>query len=515
MTGAGVSQGNLSVMNSLLRHRSARIALAIVSAVLFYLTLDLNPWWPAAWLAPVPVLLACLAAPSQEARWLAWLAPAAGVLSNFSYYLKVTGPAITVVVTLLQVLMWGFLLLQARRSLLQSRPWFVAFYFPTLVAALSTLVVSVSPHGAWGDLANSQVAATPVIQIASLLGAPAVVFVVMLFASVIATAFHRGNAIDHPRAAYGLPALLIVGTIAFGVGRLALAPEAAARVRVGLVSIDDFVGRHASPARVEEVWYGYEEGIAKLASEGARIVVLPEKIQALTPEDVKQRQRRMAEAARRSGVYLVVGAQVDRDPSNARGRKDNVAWLINPASAVMAEYRKQQLVPGLEGDLTPGHEDVVESIALTGQDSVRVGLVICRDLLFPQLGRRYGKLGATALLVPAWDFDRDAWMASSIAALRGVENGYAVLRAGRESYLSMTDRFGRVLGRRRSAFFPGTSLIADVPMGLPEPTIYTRIGDLFGWLCVAASAAWFVRRMVVGPDQPSARSSPAKGSTLA
>lgn len=105
MTGAGVSQGNLSVMNSLLRHRSARIALAIVSAVLFYLTLDLNPWWPAAWLAPVPVLLACLAAPSQEARWLAWLAPAAGVLSNFSYYLKVTGPAITVVVTLLQVLM--------------------------------------------------------------------------------------------------------------------------------------------------------------------------------------------------------------------------------------------------------------------------------------------------------------------------------------------------------------------------------------------------------------------------
>ena len=509
MTGTGVSQSVLSAIKTFLHHRSARIALAIVSGVLFYLTFDLNPWWPAAWLAPVPVLLACLAAPAKEARWLAWLVPAIGVLSNFSYYLEVTGPLVTVVVTVLQVLMWGFLLLQARRALLLSRRWFVAFRFPTLVAALSTLVVSVSPHGAWGDLANSQAAATPVIQIASLLGAPAVVFVVMLFASTTATAIHLGGSVDHPRAAYGLPALLVIGTIAFGVGRLALAPEAAARVRVGLVSIDDFVGRRASPARVEEVWYGYEEGIAKLSSEGARIVVLPEKIQALTPDDAQQRQRRMAEAARRSGVYLVVGAQIDRDPSHARGRKDNVAWLIDPAGAVMAEYRKQQLVPRLEGDLTPGHEDVVESIALTGQDSVRVGLVICRDLLFPQLGRRYGNLGATALLVPAWDFHRDAWMASSIAALRGVENGYAVVRAGRESYLNVSDRYGRVLGRRRSALFPGTSLVADVPMGPPEPTIYTRIGDVFGLLCVVASAAWLVIRGVA-PHQATARPSPPR-----
>jgi len=478
-------------MKLLSRYRSARSALAIVSGVLFYLTLNLNPWWPAAWLAPVPVLLACLAAPGKEARWLAWLAPAIGVASNFTYYLTVAGPAATAVVMLLQVLMWGFLLLQARRSLLQSQRWFVAFHFPTLVAALSTLVTFFSPHGSWGDLVYSQMAAPPVVQIASLLGAPAVVFIVMLFASTVALALYRGAAIDHPRVAYGLPALLIVGTIAFGFLRLALAPEPAARVRVGLVSIDDFL---SSPAQAEQVWSGYEQSIARLAGQGARIVVLPEKIQVLTPEQAQQRQRQMAEAARRSGVYLVVGTQINRDPSNALGRKDNVSWLIDPSGHVMAEYLKQQMVPGLEGDLTPGHTDMVRSVTLAAGGEARVGLVICRDLLFPKLGRRYGRLGVTALLVPAWDFYRDAWMASSVAALRGVENGYAVLRAGRESYLNMSDRYGRVLARLRSAYYPGTSLITDVPMGPPAPTVYAGIGDLFGWLSVAASVVVLLRR---------------------
>jgi len=75
-----------------------------------------------------------------------------------------------------------------------------------------------------------------------------------------------------------------------------------------------------------------------------------------------------------------------------------------------------------------------------------------------------------------------------------VENGYAVIRAGREGYLNVSDRYGRVLARRRSDYYPGTSIIADVPVGQPEPTTYTKIGDVFGWLSVAAAAAVLVRR---------------------
>ncbi len=38
---------------------------------------------------------------------------------------------------------------------------------------------------------------------------------------------------------------------------------------------------------------------------------------------------------------------------------------------------------------------------------------------------------------------------------------------------------------------PGSSLLAKVIVAGPVPTLYTRIGNLFGWLCVAA-AAFFV-----------------------
>jgi len=40
---------------------------------------------------------------------------------------------------------------------------------------------------------------------------------------------------------------------------------------------------------------------------------------------------------------------------------------------------------------------------------------------FPTLGRRYAALGVDALLVPAWDFDQDAWWHARMAILRGVE----------------------------------------------------------------------------------------------
>jgi hypothetical protein len=37
---------------------------------------------------------------------------------------------------------------------------------------------------------------------------------------------------------------------------------------------------------------------------------------------------------------------------------------------------------------------------------------------------------------------------------------------------------------------PGRSLLAKVVIAAPAPTLYTRIGNLFGWLCVAGAAVF-------------------------
>jgi hypothetical protein len=54
--------------------------------------------------------------------------------------------------------------------------------------------------------------------------------------------------------------------------------------------------------------------------------------------------------------------------------------------------------------------------------------------------------------------------------------------------LSISDAYGRVLAVERSAKLPGTTLMASVDIGAPVSTIYTRIGDSLGWICVLAAA---------------------------
>ena len=464
-------------MNQLLQARGARFAAAVVSGVLFFFTLGLTPWWPAAWLAPIPLLLAAFHAGRWEARLLAWLAVAIGLSSNFTYYLTTTGTVAAVMLLLLQILVWGFIVMRTRAAVRASRSWLIIFVYPVLLAAINTLVSFFSPHGTWGSLAYTQMDALPVIQIASVLGAPAVVFLVGLFASTVAVALYRGLRIERPLLAYGVPLVLIAAGLGYGAVRLRQA-KTAPTVRIGMVAIDDFIGGNTPPERAEAVWRGYEDTVARLAGEGARIVVLPEKITALAPEEAAKRQHELASLAQRTGVFLVAGVQL-----NHNGRKDNASWLFSPTGELLAEYHKQHLVPHLESDLAPGKKDIVRTI-----DGAPFGLAICRDLIFTDFGRSYGRLGVSAMLVPAWDFYRDAWMASGVAALRGVESGYSVVRAGRESYLNVSDRYGHTIARRRSDYLPGSSVLADLPLGPATPSLYARYGNAFDWLAVAASA---------------------------
>ena len=480
-------------VNQLLQARGARFAAAVVSGVLFYFTLGLTPWWLAAWLAPIPLLLAafharpaggtpaCLAGgghrpqlefhlllEDRQERWRRWCCCSFRSLSGaFSRSER------------------------APRWWPRETGWLFSC-IPCCWPQSSTLVSFFSPHGTWGSFAYTQMDALPVIQIASVLGAPAVVFLVGLFASTVAVALYRGLRIERPLLAYGVPLVLIAAGLGYGAVRLRRA-KTAPTVRIGMVAIDDFIAGNTPPERAEAVWRGYDDTVARLATEGARIVVLPEKITALAPGEAAKRQHELASLAQRTGVYLVAGVQLNRAQ-----RKDNASWLFSPTGELLAEYLKQHLVPHLEGDLAPGKEEIVRTI-----NGVPFGLAICRDLIFTDFGRRYGRLGVSAMLVPAWDFYRDAWMASSVAALRGVESGYSVVRAGRESYLNVSDRYGHTIARQRSDFLPGSSLLADLPLGPATPTLYARYGNAFGWLSVAASAFMIVVMERAG-NQPKA-----------
>lgn len=196
----------------------------------------------------------------------------------------------------------------------------------------------------------------------------------------------------------------------------------------------------------------------------------------LGPQDVDRAMRRLSLLAARTHVALVAGVGT----FDERGKR-NLAWLFGPDGHLDASYRKHHMAPP-ERDTLAGADYDVRDVAGT-----RYGLAICKDMHFASMGLAYGARRAAAMLVPAWDFGADGEYEARMSALRGVENGFAMVRGARSGLLTVTDAYGRIVAETPSAPLPGTTLLARLPAQPPLATLYGRIGDAFGWLCVAGA----------------------------
>jgi apolipoprotein N-acyltransferase len=438
-----------------------RIVAALISGALLAQAHSLHPLWPLAWIAPIPLLIAVTGATRLGAFLLGALAGAGSMALMMSYFMDLSGPGPTVVITLLRALIWGGAALAVRAAARGLPGSAAVFVFPTLMAGIETLVAAVSPHGSAGALAYSQMDFLPAIQVAALGGAPAITFVVTLFASAIALLIAK-----RAFAAACAPAFMIAVALGSGYWRLSNA-AAGETVRVALLAGDQFEG---VPENWSAVWTAYAPQIERAADQDHRIVLMPEKIAHLNADERDIAVERLAEIARRRDVHLVFGVDVE----TAEGRF-NRAYVAS-AQRELASYDKRHMIPGFESHFTPGRSNLQ-----AGEPPRRFGYAICKDMDFPAVGRALAT--SDIVFVPAWDFGADAWLHSRMAMLRGVENGYAVVRSAREGVLTVSDAYGRVSAEAPSG--PQTAFNAEAPLDGPGPTLYARIGDLFGWLCAA------------------------------
>jgi apolipoprotein N-acyltransferase len=334
------------------------------------------------------------------------------------------------------------------------------------------------PDGNWGSLAYSQGDQLPVLQIASLFGTSGLLFLITLVPSALALAIADGRSLRHGWIAYAITALLLASSILYGYVRLQR-PVRGVETTFGLVSIDDPIGLRASASYAANILAQYDRRVEELAAQGAQVVVLPEKIAMLTPQMAAERQQHFSALARQNRIWLEVGAGIDDGK-----RPTNWAWLFAPDGALAAIYEKHHMAPPERRDhYASGADYSVQTI-----DGQSYGLAICKDMHFAALGRAYGQRHAAVMLVPAWDFDYlDGWIEARTTIVRGVENGYDIVRASREGLLTASDAYGRILAEVPSSVMPGRSLMAKVVVAAPVPTLYTRIGNVFGWLCVAAA----------------------------
>jgi apolipoprotein N-acyltransferase len=449
-------------------------ASAAASGALFLLGTGLEPLWWATWLAPLPVLLAApriAALPAAGAAFAGWLV---GELGLWAYYTDRTAleQPIPLVVGVFLALAGLFAAIVAgTRSLLRSgHPVAAALLPPAGWVAVEYALSGATPNGLFWSLAYTQLDALPVVQLAALGGPWAVTFAVLgLPAAVAAVCAPTTTARSRLRlgAAAAIAAVLLGG---YGWARLASAGPATGPA-VGVLALDQPgdpvpLSGPAGTALLDR----YAAAARQLVDAGARTVVLPEK--ALVVDD-GTRPLLIAElgglaASRR--VDVVVGVVV----TGSAGAY-NAALAFPAGGGPPVEHHKIHLIPGLEDALDPGDRPTL----LPGPAGPR-GVAICKDLDFPGTVRDYRAAGATSLLVPAWDFDRDAWLHSRMAVLRGVETGLPVVRAARSGAVTVSDPYGRVLAEDRS------SATAALPAPAPV-TGYARLGDWFAWLCALAT----------------------------
>jgi omega-amidase len=165
------------------------------------------------------------------------------------------------------------------------------------------------------------------------------------------------------------------------------------------------------------------ELVARAASAGARLVVLPETCTTGFTMDAERfaepadgpAARALAALARAHGVWILAGLAL-RGEGDAR--PSNAAMVLDPSGAAVALYRKQRLF-AYAGEHR--HYSAGDAPAVVTVEGVRVAPFICYDLRFPELFRRVAADVDLLVVIANWPAERRAHWDALVRA-RAIEN---------------------------------------------------------------------------------------------
>jgi deaminated glutathione amidase len=204
------------------------------------------------------------------------------------------------------------------------------------------------------------------------------------------------------------------------------------RVTVGQVEVSTDTGANVVVAR---------SVVAEGARLGADLVVLPEYASAYDHRGVGPAHAqpfdgpfvRMLEEESAAGGLVVVAGVVLPSCGEGDDRASNAVVVVDRGT-VVATYRKVHLYDAFGGReserLEPG--DPAAPAVVVDVAGLRVGVMTCYDLRFPESARRLVDAGAQVLVVPAAWVDgplkADHWR--TLARARAIENVCAVVAVG-------------------------------------------------------------------------------------
>ncbi|GBD31126.1 Apolipoprotein N-acyltransferase [bacterium HR33] len=351
----------------------------------------------------------------------------------------------------------------------------------------------------WLGLGTSLTGFPALVQIADVVGARGVTFLLVLANAALALAWKaRGEG----KKALRLGGSVVAGAaLAWGYGLL----------RAGQIELRTVGKLAAIQPAIEAKWERDPDSVVasllalsdSAAGPGVKLVVWPE---AAVPQVLEWRPewvRSISEHARRKQVGLVVGAlDVVPSPRYRRGYEYfNAAFVFDSSGAALwPPYHKNYLVPIVErvpfvdpqwferlrwfGGASSGEPGEVYRLSTD-----RFGILICYESAFENLSRRYRMLGADFLV----NITNDAWFGKTSApyqhaahlVMRAIENRVGIVRAANTGISEFVDPLGRQHHRTRLG---DRTLITGELVTSDTVPLYTRLGDWVGRASLAGTA---------------------------
>ncbi|MGW3028375.1 carbon-nitrogen hydrolase family protein [Streptomyces sp. NPDC001221] len=190
------------------------------------------------------------------------------------------------------------------------------------------------------------------------------------------------------------------------------------------------------PGSVVENLKVLDEAAGRAAAAGARLLIAPEMF--LTGYAIDDAIARLAETADGDSADAIADIASGHGLAVAYGYPErdgdtvfNAAQLISADGTRLANYRKTHLFGGFERDhFIPGDQPVVQAEL----DGLRIGLMICYDVEFPENVRAHALAGTDLLVVPTAQMHPFQFVAESLVPVRAFEN---------QMYIAYVNRVGQ------------------------------------------------------------------------
>jgi apolipoprotein N-acyltransferase len=480
----------------------SRLAVAVVSGAVLHLAFPRPGWDLLGWVVLAPVLALAATAPSARRAalegWVGGLAFFGPLLrwldhtfTNFSTMPRPLAPVVVLLLAGYCALFWGAVAATVA-GLVRRWGREALWLAPALWVGAEVARAHFLSGFPWGLLGYIPSGRLTVIQVAAWTGVYGVSALVVLVNTLLARL-----ALGGPHRTLALAAVLVAavlgGVLGLGQARLARVEAGLASrptVPVALVQGNIAQSLKWEPGARDATLRTYGD-LTRQAAPGRRLVVWPE---AAMPAYVRLDPAALAwltDLAAEVKTPLLIGAP-DAFQERSVTRYLNSAFLVG-SPGLLLRYDKIHLVPFGEyvplkrllffveaiaaeiGDFSPGQRRVVFPLA-----GAPFGVVICYEVIFPDLFRRFVQDGASFMV----NITNDAWFGDSggplqhlaMVPLRAVENGVTVARAantGVSALVAPTGAIGPRLELDRRGVLP-----VEVPAGAGG-TFYTRHGDVF------------------------------------